>query len=277
MSGRENPMPELPEVEITRRGIAPTLVGARLTGATTRQHGLRWPVPRDLARTLAGQTVRAVDRRAKYLLVRCDGGTLIVHLGMSGSLRLVAATDPPGPWDRVDIELGARTLRLRDPRRFGAVLWHPANAGEHKLLAHLGVEPLDDAFDGALLHRAARGRTVGVKLFIMNHEIVVGVGNIYANESLFRARIHPRARAERISLARYDRLAAAIKSTLTDALDAGGSSLRDFVHSDGSSGTFQQRYFVYDREGEPCRACGRPIRRAIQGQRSTFYCGFCQR
>lgn len=269
-------MPELPEVEITRRGIAPAVVGVRITGATVRHRGLRWPVPANLAATLTGQTVRTVTRRAKYLLLDCDRGHLILHLGMSGSLRLVDPREPPGPWDHVDIEFGDRVLRLRDPRRFGAVLWHEGPVHAHKLLAHLGVEPLSPAFDGALLHRASRGRAIGVKLMLMNHAIVVGVGNIYANESLFRARIHPLARAGRISLARYATLAREVRATLEEALAAGGSSLRDFVHTDGSSGYFQQRYFVYDRENEPCRDCGETVRRVVQGQRSTYLCARCQ-
>lgn len=270
-------MPELPEVEITRRGIAPAIVGRTVSCVTVRHHGLRWPVPRDLARTLVGLTVRAAKRRAKYLLLETEAGHLIIHLGMSGSLRVVPADEAPGPWDHVDIAFGSHALRLRDPRRFGAVLWQPGVPEAHQLLAALGVEPLSDAFDGTLLHRASRGRSVAVKLFLMDHSVVVGVGNIYASESLFRARINPKASARRIAVARYDTLATAVKATLTAALAAGGSSLRDFVHSDGTSGYFQQQYSVYDRAGEPCRACATPIRRIVQGQRSTFYCPVCQR
>ena len=270
-------MPELPEVEITRRGIAPVVEGLRISAVTVRHHGLRWPVPRNLGATLQGQMVHEVARRAKYLLFGCDRGQLIVHLGMSGSLRLVPTDEAPGPWDHVDISFQARTLRLRDPRRFGAVLWHEAGGESHRLLAHLGVEPLSEAFTGQVLHQASRRRTIGVKLLIMNHAIVVGVGNIYASESLFRAGIHPLARAGRLSLERYEKLAAAIRATLRDALAAGGSSLRDFIHSDGSSGYFQQQYYVYDRTGEACRVCAKVIERVAQGQRSTFFCPNCQR
>jgi formamidopyrimidine-DNA glycosylase len=270
-------MPELPEVEITRRGIAPHVEGHTISGVVVRNAGLRWPVPPDIGAHLAGRTVNSVSRRAKYLLFDCGSGHLVVHLGMSGSLRVVRANEPPGPWDHVDVVFGDSALRLRDPRRFGAVLWHEGEPREHPLLAHLGVEPLSAAFTGGLLHAASRGRTAGVKLFLMDASIVVGVGNIYANESLFRAGIHPKTRAGRVSLERYRRLAACVSATLEDALAAGGSTLRDFVHSDGSSGYFQQQYTVYGREGEPCRACVSPIKRIVQGQRSTFFCTHCQR
>jgi formamidopyrimidine-DNA glycosylase len=270
-------MPELPEVEITRRGIAPAVTARVVSGVVVRHHGLRWPVPRDLAATLIGQTVHAVERRAKYLLFRCDRGHLIVHLGMSGSLRVVPPDTPPSVHDHVDLVFQDRAIRLRDPRRFGAVLWHEGAIDAHKLLGHLGVEPLESAFTGAHLHALSRGRSAAVKLFLMDAAVVVGVGNIYANESLHRARINPNSSAGRVSAARYDALASAVRETLTDALAAGGSSLRDFVHSDGSSGYFQQQYFVYDRTDEPCRHCTTPIRRIVQGQRSTFYCVVCQR
>jgi formamidopyrimidine-DNA glycosylase len=270
-------MPELPEVEITRRGIAPAVVGQAVSAVVIRHYGLRWPVPRDLPQTLKGLVIRGAKRRAKYLLLETVAGHLIIHLGMSGSLRVVPASEPPAPWDHVDIVFGSVALRLRDPRRFGAVLWEPGPIHEHKLLRALGVEPLSDALDGTLLHAASRTRAVGVKLFLMDHSVVVGVGNIYANESLFRAGINPKTRASRIALGRYDALARAVKSTLAAALEAGGSSLRDFVHSDGTSGYFQQQYSVYDRAGEPCRSCGATIKRIVQGQRSTFYCPVCQR
>ena len=269
-------MPELPEVEITRQGIAPLVTGRIITGAVVRHHGLGWPVPDDLAALIVGRRVRSVARRAKYLIIDCDPGYLIVHLGMSGSLRIVTHDDPPGPWDHVDIVFGDKAVRLRDPRRFGAVLWHDAPLAAQKLIGHLGVEPLDSLFTAQYLYRAARNRAVAIKLFIMNHSVVVGVGNIYASESLFRAKINPRRAAGRIGLARYGQLVDAIQSTLTDALAAGGSSLRDFVHSDGSSGYFQQHYFAYNREDAPCRTCATPIKRIVQGQRSTFYCPQCQ-
>jgi formamidopyrimidine-DNA glycosylase len=269
-------MPELPEVEITRRGIEPHLARRTITGVVVRHRGLRWPVPRNLGAILTGAQIRTVGRRAKYLLFDCGKGTLIVHLGMSGSLRLVPAAEAPGPYDHFDLGVGEVAVRLRDPRRFGAVLWHRGDAGRHRLLAHLGVEPLSDAFTGSVLHAASRGRRVAIKQLLMDHRLVAGIGNIYANESLFRARIDPRAPARRLSLARCERLADAVRATLQDALAAGGSSLRDFVRADGSPGYFQQHYFVYDRSGEPCRVCATPIRRAVQGQRTSFYCPRCQ-
>lgn len=272
----EHSMPELPEVEITRRSIAPVLRSRTITAVTVREPRLRWRVPRGLAATLLGARIGAVRRRAKYLLLDCGTGTLIVHLGMSGSLRLVGPGEPPGPYDHFDLGVGDLTLRLRDPRRFGAVLWHAGDPAGHPLLAHLGVEPLSPAFTGRLLHAATRGRRVAIKLALMDHKVVVGVGNIYASESLFRARVHPRTAAGRLSATRCERLAQAVRDTLRDALAAGGSSLRDFMHSDGSPGYFQQRHFVYGREGAPCRICGTPVRRIAQGQRSTWYCPDCQ-
>jgi formamidopyrimidine-DNA glycosylase len=270
-------MPELPEVEITRQGIAPHLTGRTVTGVVVRHHGLRWPIPKSLAKSVTGARIAGVQRRAKYLLVDCGRGTLIIHLGMSGSLRVLASSTPPGPYDHFDLCVGESVVRLRDPRRFGAVLWHGGAPATHPLLAHLGAEPLSDAFDGGMLWRAARGRRVAIKLLLMNAAIVVGVGNIYASESLFRAGIHPRTPAHRVSRARADRLAAAVKATLADALAAGGSTLQDFVGADGAPGYFQQQYFVYDREGAPCRVCGTAIRRIVQGQRSTYFCPTCQR
>ena len=269
-------MPELPEVEITRRGIAPALRHRIITAVTVREPRLRWRVPAGLEAKLLGARIRTVRRRAKYLLLDCGQGTLIVHLGMSGSLRVVRAAEPPGPYDHFDLGVGDVALRLRDPRRFGAVLWHAGDPGRHPLLAHLGVEPLSRAFTGKLLHAATRGRRIAIKQALMDHKVVVGVGNIYANESLFRARIYPRTAAGRLSVARCEHLANAVRATLEDALAAGGSSLRDFVHSDGSPGYFQQRYFVYDREGAACRVCGSLVRRIVQGQRSTWYCPTCQ-
>jgi formamidopyrimidine-DNA glycosylase len=270
-------MPELPEVEITRRGIEPLLAGEIITGVVVRHARLRWPIPRHLDATLTGARIDSIRRRAKYLLVDCGKGTLILHLGMSGSLRIVHAADPIGPYDHFDLGVGERSLRLRDPRRFGAVLWHRGDPGTHPLLAHLGVEPLSAEFDGHVLYAATRGRRTAIKQALMDHRLVVGVGNIYANESLYRAAIRPRTPAHRLSLARCERLAQAIRETLQDALAAGGSTLRDFVGSDGAPGYFQQQYFVYDRGGTPCRTCGTPIRRFVQGQRSSFYCPQCQR
>ena len=270
-------MPELPEVEITRRGIEPFLTGRTLTGAIVRHRGLRWPVPRALHAALAGERVRAVRRRGKYLIIECDHGALIMHLGMSGSLRVLPAGEAPGPYDHFDLCIGEKVLRLRDPRRFGAVIWWRGDADAHPLLAGLGIEPLSDAFDGDALYRATRGRRTSIKQLLMDARIVAGVGNIYASECLFRAGIRPGIAAGRLSRERCARLAAALRETLNDALAAGGSTLRDFVRTDGAPGYFQTRYLVYDRGGEPCRRCGTPIRRIVQGQRATYYCPVCQR
>ena len=250
---------------------------AVVTAVVVRDRRLRRPVTRDLEHILVGQRLLEVTRRAKYLLFRFERGTLIVHLGMSGSLRLVPATEPPARHDHFDLVFGAKALRMRDPRRFGAVLWVKGDAETHPLLASLGIEPLSDAFDGDWLHAATRDRATAIKLFLMDSHAIVGVGNIYASESLFRAGVDPRTPAGRLSRARCERIAAAIKVTLEAALAAGGSTLRDFIHSDGGSGWFQQQHSVYGREGEPCRVCGTRIRNLRMGQRSTFYCPRCQR
>lgn len=270
-------MPELPEVEITRRGIAPELEGRQVTAVAVRESRLRYPVPAGLDASLLGQRLLSVGRRAKYLLLDFGAGHLLVHLGMSGSLRVLPATTPPGKHDHIDLVFGAHLLRLRDPRRFGAMLWLDSPVEAHPLLAGLGVEPLSDAFSGAWLYDATRGRATPIKLFLMDASRIVGVGNIYASESLFRAGIHPRTPAGRLTRARCTALAACVVETLNDALAAGGSSLRDFVHSDGASGYFQQQYGVYGREGQACRACGKPVRREVMGQRSTFWCPGCQK
>jgi formamidopyrimidine-DNA glycosylase len=269
-------MPELPEIEVTRRGIAPQLAGRVISGVTVRQPRLRWPVPNEVHR-LAGRRVAAVGRRGKYLLLDCGNGHLIVHLGMSGSLRVLPHGTPAQKHDHFDLLLGDRMLRLRDPRRFGAVLWTSADIAQHPLLAHLGVEPLSRALDPGRLHKLTRAHRAPIKQFLMDGRRIVGVGNIYANESLFRARIDPRMPANRISLEKCRRLAPAIKETLRAAIRAGGSSLRDFVGADGNAGYFQQRYWVYGRAGEKCRRCGTPIRKITQGQRSTYFCPTCQR
>ena len=269
-------MPELPEVEVTRRGIASRLVGSRITAVAVREPRLRWRISGSV-RDAAGGTLRAIRRRGKYLLFDCGGGHLIVHLGMSGSLRLVAAGTPPGKHDHFDLALGAQVLRLRDPRRFGAVLWTREPPEEHRLLRHLGIEPLSRAFDARRLHKLTRAHHTAIKPFLMDGRRVVGVGNIYASESLFIAAIHPRTTAKRLSLQRCARLAEAVKRTLRAAINAGGSSLRDFVGSDGEQGHFQLRAWVYGREGEPCRRCRAPVRRIVQGQRATYYCPKCQR
>jgi len=270
-------MPELPEVEITRRGIEPALQGQTVTVVHVRQPKLRYPVPADLAERLPGQVVRAVRRRGKYILVEFVSGCLLIHLGMSGSLRVVPAGKPAQKHDHFDLVMGAQTVRLRDPRRFGAVLWLPHPALAHPLLAGLGLEPLEEGFGGSALHALCAGRQTPIKLLIMDSHLLVGVGNIYASESLYRARIHPQTPAGSLSRQRCGRLADCIRETLQDALAAGGSSLRDFVHSDGASGYFQQQYFVYGRDGEDCRVCGSTIRRLVMGQRATFFCPRCQR
>jgi formamidopyrimidine-DNA glycosylase len=269
-------MPELPEVEVTRRGIAPHLLGRTITAVRVREPRMRWPVPASLAR-LARRRVRAVTRRGKYLLLDCGGGHLILHLGMSGSLRLVDAGTPPGKHDHVDIAVAGRVLRLRDPRRFGAVLWTESPPEAHPLLAHLGIEPLSRALSARRLHAITRGRRAAIKQVLMDGRLVAGIGNIYATESLFLAGISPRRRAGSLSLERCAALARAIKATLRAAIRAGGSTLRDFVASDGRPGYFQARTWAYDRAGEPCRRCGTPIRRLVQGQRASFYCPRCQK
>ncbi len=271
-------MPELPEVETTRRGIAPHVEGRRVTKVVVRQRRLRWPVPRALQRELTGQTVRSVGRRAKYLLLGTDAGTAILHLGMSGSLRLVPADSPPGPHDHVDLVLDdGNCLRLTDPRRFGALLWTRADPARHPLLRDLGPEPFDAAFNGAYLYRRARGRRLAVKNFLMDSHIVAGVGNIYANEALFLAGIHPARPAGRISARRYERLAQSVRDILQQAIAQGGTTLRDFVGGDGRPGYFRQTLRVYGRAGQPCPVCNTRLRVTHIGQRSTFYCPRCQR
>jgi len=269
-------MPELPEVEVTLRGIAPQLAGRRISGVVVREARLRWRIP-DLLPVLQARTIRALRRRGKYLLFDCSDGHLLVHLGMSGSLRLLPRHAPPGRHDHFDLLLDDVLLRLHDPRRFGAVLWIEGDAEAHPLLSRLGIEPLTREFSGARLHAMTRGRRTAIKQLLMDGRRIAGIGNIYANEILFRAAIHPAAPARRLSRERCARLATAIKGTLRAAIRAGGSSLRDFVGSDGKPGYFQQRYWVYERAGQPCRRCGTPIRRRLQGQRSSFYCPHCQR
>lgn len=271
-------MPELPEVETTRRALLPHLQGQRIADIVVRDRRLRWPVPRDLARRTVGRVVRAVDRRAKYLLLDCDGGWIILHLGMSGSLRVLPVGTPAGKHDHVDIVMASGWLaRLTDPRRFGAVLWQTGAPSRHPLLAALGPEPLEPGFDGAALHTRLRGRSAAIKTSLMDSRIVVGVGNIYASEALFRAGIHPKTASGKVSLPRCERLVGAIRETLEAAIAAGGSTLRDFVSADGSPGYFQQNYHAYGRGGEPCRVCGTAIKMLRQGQRATYYCPRCQR
>jgi formamidopyrimidine-DNA glycosylase len=276
-------MPELPEVEVTRRGIEPYVAGRRVERVDIRNTALRWPIPAHLAKTLGLLKIEKVERRGKYLLFETVAGWLIVHLGMTGTLRvLLNAPRPPeaARHDHIDLIFDEFILRFRDPRRFGAVLWHPREDGDvlhHPLLASLGVEPFTDAFSGELMFRKTRGRKVSVKQALLAGDIVVGVGNIYASESLFRAGIRPTTAAGRVSLMRYDLLADAVRTTLADAIERGGSTLRDFVGSNGESGYFQLDCFVYDRAGSPCRVCGTVIKQIVQGQRSTYFCPRCQR
>lgn len=269
-------MPELPEVETTRRGIEPHVAGRVLTRVTVREPRLRWPVDERVA-TLRDRPIRALSRRAKYLLLDLGGPQLGLHLGMSGTLRVVDEATPLRKHDHVDLHLDSgRVLRLNDPRRFGAVLYL-TDALTHPLLANLGPEPLEEAFDGDVLYRRSRGRKVPVKSFIMDNATVVGVGNIYAQESLFLAGIHPSRPAGRISLARYRGLAGAIRAVLARAIEAGGTTLRDFTSAEGQPGYFAQQLNVYGRAGQPCPRCGGPLRGGRHGQRSTVYCPVCQR
>lgn len=274
-------MPELPEVEVSRRGLLPYLPGQSIVRAVVRAPKLRHEIPPDLPERLAGVRVTAIDRRGKYLLFACEGrqgnGYLILHLGMSGSLRLVPNDTPPQKHDHVDLVFADTTLRLRDPRRFGTVLWHAGPPEAHPLIAVLGIEPLSPEFDGDWLYAATRKRTTPIKPLLMDSHLIVGIGNIYAAESLFRAGIAPTCPAGSLSRPRCQRLAAAIRATLQEAVDAGGSSVRDYVHSDGGAGSFQLACAVYGRQDAPCTACGVPIRVVRQGGRATFFCPRCQR
>jgi formamidopyrimidine-DNA glycosylase len=249
-------VPELPEVETTRRGLTPHMQGQRIKTVIVRNRALRWPIPRDLARQVRGCTVRGVGRRGKYLLIDCGSGWMILHLGMSGSLQVVPEGTPAGKHDHVDLVLSSGMIaRLTDPRRFGALLWEAGDPLRHPLLARLAPEPLGTEFHAGWLHARSRGRSAAIKTVIMDNHIVVGVGNIYASESLFRA---------------------GIRETLAAAIEAGGSTLRNYVGAEGRPGYFQQTYFVYGRQGEPCRRCGTTIKALRQGQRSTFFCPVCQ-
>lgn len=270
-------MPELPEVETTRRGIVPLLTNHAVERVTVRERRLRRPVTRNLHLILEGQTLRAVDRRAKYLLLVFDSGTLIVHLGMTGVLRVLSSATPPGKHDHVDIVFNhGHCLRFRDPRRFGLVLWTAAPAARHKLLKHLGPEPWDPALSADYLYALSRGRKAAIKNFIMDGRVVVGVGNIYANESLHVAGIHPARAAGRVGRASAQLLIAGIRQVLDNAIAAGGTTLRDFVSADGQPGYFTRSLRVYARAGQIC-ACGRAtIRHVVIGQRSSFYCPRCQ-
>lgn len=270
-------MPELPEVETTRRGIAPHICDQRISRVTIRQPRLRWPIPEDLPLTLKGRKVLSVERRGKYLLLAFHHGTLIIHLGMSGSLRIVSAETAPQQHDHFDLLLSnGLQLRLRDPRRFGAVLWTDQPVQDHPLLAALGPEPLGERFDGDYLYAQGKRRRTAIKQLIMDSKTVVGVGNIYANESLFRAAIHPTRPSNRISRQRYQRLAEEIRNVLREAIAQGGTTLRDFLKEDGNPGYFAQSLQIYGKSGESCPRCGQTIRSKTIGQRSSFFCPGCQ-
>jgi len=269
-------MPELPEVETTRRGVEPYLCNQTIQQVIVREHRLRWPVPPDLNSRLSGLVVRHVGRRAKYLLIEFDSGYLLIHLGMSGSLRLVEPGTPPEKHDHIDFILQDRILRYHDPRRFGAVLWHMGPLEFHPLLKNLGPEPLDAEFDGERLYQSTRGKKGAIKQLLMNNHLVVGIGNIYANETLFDAAIHPTRSGQSLSRAECTLLVDMIKQTLLRSIAAGGSTLRDFVGADSKPGYFQQSYKVYGRAGLPCPRCGTPIYQMRQGQRSSYYCPLCQ-
>ncbi len=274
-------MPELPEVETTRRGIDAVATGRRLTRLIVHESRMRWPIPPDLPAQVEGEVIRACRRRGKYLLIEFDRGTQLVHLGMSGSVRSVPNGALLRKHDHVEWRFEHATLRLHDPRRFGAVLWHPVEDGpveQHPLLRGLGIEPFDPKFDAQWLHQGFAGRKTPVKQALLAGDVVVGVGNIYASECLFRAGVHPRAAAGRLSAARCARLVQSIRETLTDALESGGSTLRDYVGADNEPGAyFDLHAAVYERNGLPCRACDTPVRRIVQGQRATYYCPRCQR
>jgi formamidopyrimidine-DNA glycosylase len=271
-------MPELPEVETTRRGVAPHVIGRRVARLTVYDSRLRWPVPADLAQRIVGRRIDAIDRRSKYLLFRLGADTLLMHFGMTGSLRVYQEPPPRRAHDHVDIVLDDGTLlRYHDPRRFGAMLWLPASKTSHALLAHLGPEPFDAAFDAAYLWHALRKKTTAIKLALMDNRVVVGVGNIYASEALFRAGIRPSTPANKVSRARAEKLVVAVRKVLDDAITRGGSTLRDYVDAGGRPGSAQFRHFVYGREGKPCRVCGTAIKMRRQGGRASFYCPTCQR
>lgn len=270
-------MPELPEVETTRLGITPYIKGQTITGVVVRNRQLRWPVPSGLKKILVGRVINLIERRAKYLLLKCDQGCLILHLGMSGSLRIITDAAPPQKHDHIDLEFGSgMILRFRDPRKFGSVHWTKADPAAHALLAGLGPEPFGDEFNNEYLHEKSRGRRQSIKTFIMDSRIVAGIGNIYANEALFLSGIHPARQAGRISGQRYGRLVPAIRDVLLKSIHAGGTTLRDFASGEGQPGYFALELAVYDRQGEPCLNCGSPVRHSVIGQRSTYYCPKCQ-
>ena len=271
-------MPELPEVESTRRGLARDIAGCTIATVVVRDRRLRWPVPTELPRRLAGRTIGDIRRRAKYLLIGVGHGTALVHLGMSGSLRLFDAHTAPRTHDHIDVVLDdGRCVRYHDPRRFGCWLWTDSDPLRHRLLAHLGPEPLEPAFDGAWLHGRLRGRTAPLKTLLMDSRIVAGVGNIYANEALFIAGIDPRRAGGRVARERIDRLVCAVRDVLSVAVEAGGTTLRDYARTDGATGGFASRLNMYGQDGEPCPRCAAPIAKTILAQRTTWYCRKCQR
>ena len=271
-------MPELPEVETTCRGIAPHIQDQIVKDIIIRQKQLRWPITPGLKKGITGQSIKEIWRRGKYILLQTATGTAIIHLGMSGSLRIVDQTIAVRKHDHVDfIFANGKVLRLHDPRRFGALLWTTADPMDHELLCDLGPEPLTTDFSAPYLHALSRRRKASIKTFIMNSHVVVGVGNIYASESLFLAGIHPSRRADKISLARYELLVSAIKKVLAASIKQGGTTLRDFVNESGQPGYFQQTLNVYGRDGEACKQCGKPIIQIRTLQRSTFYCRHCQK
>ena len=272
-------MPELPEVESTRRSLARAIVGARVAAVVVRDRRLRWPVPSELAQALAGRAIRDVRRRAKYLLLEAQSGTAIVHLGMSGSLRLLdSARTAPAGHDHIDVVLDdGRCVRYRDPRRFGCWLWVDSDPAHHRLLAHLGPEPLGPGFDGDWLHARLRGRRAPIKNLLMDSRIVAGVGNIYANEALFLAGVDPRRAGGRVARRRIDRVVCAVREVLRVAVEAGGTTLRDYARTDGAAGEFAGRLNVYGRDGQPCPRCAAPLARTVLGQRTTWFCRRCQR
>jgi formamidopyrimidine-DNA glycosylase len=271
-------MPELPEVETTRRGIEPHVVGRRVRALLVHEPRLRWRVEADLPARVAGQRVQAAGRRAKYLLLALERGTLLLHLGMSGSLRVLPADAPRDRHDHFDLVFDSgELLRFNDPRRFGSLLFTSGDPAAHPLLAALAPEPLDDSFDADYLWRVTRSRRVAVKQLIMNSRLVVGVGNIYASEALFRAGVRPGREARRLSRTETARLVRAIRTVLANAVKAGGTTLRDYVGADGAPGYFRRKLQVYERSGQPCRRCRTPIRRRLQGQRATYWCPECQK
>ena len=271
-------MPELPEVETTRAGIAPHILNRQVESVVVRQPKLRWQVPSELKSKLEGDRVKEVSRRGKYLLLRTDRGTVIIHLGMSGSLRILKSVEAAGKHDHVDIVFeGSVILRYTDPRRFGCVLWTEDQPLAHQLLSSLGPEPLSDQFDQQYMFAKSRSRSVPIKSFIMDSKVVVGVGNIYANEALFHAGIRPLQPAGKVSQVRYAKLTDAIKAVLQEAITQGGTTLRDFVGGDGKPGYFAQQLDVYGRAGQACKRCGRTLKEVRLAQRATVYCTGCQR